>query len=564
MALVVLAESLLLAAQEPLPPLMAIRFADVGAKAGLSVLNLCGGARKDYLVEIACGGAAFLDYDNDGDQDVVIVNGSTFPSFHRGGDPLLTLYANNGKGKFADVTARARLASKGWGMGVCAADYDNDGFEDFYVTAYGPNVLFHNQGDGTFADVTARARVGDARWSTGCAFGDYDRDGWVDLYVANYVREDDRTTPTHTSFCQYMGMEVLCGPRGLPGEADVLYRNNGDGTFTDVTEAAGLHDPGHYGFGVLFTDLDNDGWPDIYVANDSNPNFLFRNQRDGSFREVALEAGAALSEEGRAQAGMGVEAGDYNHDGWLDLIVANFSQDYNTLYQNNGDGTFRDVSSGAGLVESSLPYLAWGIAFADLDNDGWLDLVVANGHIYPEIDHFPLGSTFLERNLLYQNLGNGRFREVGQALGGPFHVAKSSRGLAVSDYDNDGDLDLLIIELNDRPTLLRNQGGNRRPWVTLRLRGTRSNRDALGARVRLTAAGRTQTAEVRSGGSYLSQHDKRLHFGLGEARQVDRLEVRWPSGQVEVFEKLPANQFFLLTEGQGIAPEPLPGPTKKR
>ncbi|MGH9804192.1 MAG: CRTAC1 family protein [Candidatus Acidiferrales bacterium] len=543
-------------AEEPRPSKKApIQFEEVAAQAGVTLLNLSGGPRKDYLLEIAGNGAAFFDYDNDGDLDLLIVNGSTFPRLREGGDPMLALYENDGTGRFTDVTARAGLAGvRGWGMGVCVADFDNDGHSDFYLTAYGPNRLFRNNGDGTFAEVTARAGVGDARWSTGCSFGDYDRDGFVDLYVANYVQQDDKTTPTRgvSPFCQFLGMNVLCGPRGLPGEPDVVYRNNGDGTFTDVSEAAGIRDPGLYGFGVLFTDLDADGWPDIYVANDATPNFFFHNNRDGTFTESALEAGVALSEEGRAQSGMGLEAGDYNGDGRFDLFVTNFSHDHNTLYENLGDAAFRDASFPSGVGETSFTYLGWGAALADFDNDGWPDLYVANGHIYPEIDDFPLGSTFKQPNQLYHNLGNGRFREL-SAEGLPaLQIQKSSRGVAAGDFDNDGRLDLIVIELNDRPTLLRNRTTNDNHWLTLRLAGTKSNRDAIGARVLVTAAGRTQVAEVRSGGSYLSHHDLRLHFGLGSAARAERLEIRWPSGDVEIFENLAAGRFYVVIEGKGL------------
>jgi hypothetical protein len=535
---------------------MGIRLVDVARQAGVNVLNVSGGLQKNYLLEVVGNGAAWFDYNNDGLLDLLIANGSTLEHMRDGGDPIATLYRNNGDGTFTDVTAQSGLLKKGWGLGVCVADYDNDGFEDIYITAYGPNVLFHNNGDGTFADVTKRAGVGDAHWSAGCAFGDYDRDGYVDLYVANYVDFDPQTTPTpgSSSYCQYMGIDVLCGPRGLRGAPDVLYHNNGNGTFTDVTQAAGIHDPGYYGLGVIFTDLDNDGWPDIYVANDSTPNFLFHNNRNGTFTETAFEAGAALNEQGMAQASMGVDAGDYNSDGFLDLFVTNFSQDTNTLYENNGDGTFRDVSAQSGLGPPSLPYLKWGTGFVDLDNDGLLDIFVANGHIYPNIDQYPVGSKFLERKQLFQNLGNGRFRDVTEEVGGGLLLEKSSRGVAFGDYDNDGDLDILVVNLDDRPTLLRNEGGNKNHWITLRLVGTKSNRDAIGARVQIEAGERRQIAEVRSGGSYVSQNDMRVRFGLGQETRIRRIEVRWPSGLVETFENIAVDQFLMLTEEHGRTP----------
>lgn len=534
-------------AAEPLP----IRLVDVAAQAGVTLQNLSGGPRKDYLLEIAGNGAAWLDYDGDGWLDLLIVNGSKIEHIERGGDLMAALYRNQRNGKFTDVTKASGLTRTGWGMGACAADYDNDGHADVYLTGYGANVLYRNRGDGTFADVTARAGVEETRWSTGCAWGDYDRDGWLDLYVANYVALDVRKTPTRgvNSFCQYMGMDVLCGPRGLPAASDRLFRNNGDGTFTDVSQQAGIAGSAFYGFQVMFSDLDDDGWPDIYVANDSTPNFCFRNNRDGTFTDIALEAGVALSEEGRAQAGMGLDIADYDRDGRLDVFVTNFSHDTNTLYRNTAEG-FRIETTAAGLGESSLPYLGWGTGFVDLDNDSWLDLLVANGHIYPEIDLFPLGSTYLQRMLLYRNNGTGRFEEIGTRMGEAVAAPRAGRGVAFADYDNDGDVDFLVVNMDGRPSLFRNDGGNRANWLSLRLRGVKSNRDAIGARVRVTANGVTQTAEVRSGASYLSTNDPRLHFGLGKARQADTIEVRWPSGLLQRFENVAAGEFFVITEGQ--------------
>lgn len=537
-----------------LPPHMPIRLVDVAAEAGVTLLNLCGGPQKNYLLDVSGNGAAFFDYDNDNDMDLLIVNGSTFENFHRGGDPMVALYENRGNGKFSDVTGHSGLREKGWGQGVCVADYDNDGFQDFYITAYGPNALFRNRGDGTFINVTEQAGVADVRWSTNCAFGDYDRDGYVDLYVANYVHLNEEITPVRGAAdqaCKYMGKDVMCGPRGLPGQADALFHNRGDGTFTDVTQSAGIHDPGYYGFSVVFSDLDNDGWPDIYVANDSNPNFLFRNNQDGTFEEIALDADAALNEEGREQAGMGVAVGDYNNDGNFDIFVTNFSHDTNTLYRNDGDGLFSVTTFPAGLGDSSLPYLAWGTGFVDLDNDGFLDIFIANGHIYPEIDQYTVGSTFRERNQLYRNLGNERFLEITAEIES-LRVQQSSRGVAFGDYDNDGDLDILIINLDERPVLLRNSASRRNHWITLRLVGTKSNRDALGARVTVHVGDGIQTAEVRSGGSYLSHSDSRIHFGLGDQTRIQRLEVRWPSGLVETFENLGVDRFLLVREGAGL------------
>jgi hypothetical protein len=530
----------------------AIRLSDVAEQAGVTVLNVSGDVSKDYIIDSIGSGAAWLDYDNDGNLDLLIVNGSTRDNMKRGGDPMVTLYQNDGHGHFKDVTASAGLTHRGWGMGVCVADYDNDGFPDVYITAWGPNVLFHNNGNGTFTDVTKSAGVGDPRWSTGCAFGDYNKDGYVDLYVANYVAFDERKIPKRGEGCSYMTLATYCGPMNLPGEADVLYRNNGNGTFTDVTKSAGINDPGYYGLGVLFADLDGDGWPDIYVANDSVPHFLFHNNRDGTFTERGLIAGVAMSGNGRAQAGMGVDAGDYDSDGNLDLIVTNFSHDYNTLYENSGSGFFTDVSHLSGIARGAAAYMGWGTSFVDFDNDGFLDLFFANGHVYPDIDSHGLGTTYLQRKQLFRNLGNKRFQDVTDEVGGGLLLKKSSRGAAFGDFDNDGDIDVVVLNLNDRPTLLRNDTPKGNHWVTIRLVGTKSNRDGIGAKLRLRAGGRTQTAEVRGDGSYLSHNDMRAHFGLGAADRVQSLEIRWPSGTVDTTQELAADRFYEAIEGRGV------------
>jgi hypothetical protein len=525
-------------------------FSDIARTIGITAMNIHGGEAKDYIVEANGNGAAFFDYNNDGNLDALIVNGSTLEHYRDGGDPLVTLYRNDGS-RFVDVTVNAGLQARGWGMGVCVADYDNDGHSDFYITAYGPNALFHNNGDGTFSNVTSTARVGDSRWGTGCAFGDYDRDGDVDLYVANYLAFSEKTIQPRgkNNLCRYMGADVFCGPIGLTGEADVLYRNNGNGTFTDVTSAAGIKDPNYYGFGVLFNDFDNDGWPDIYVANDSQPNLLFRNKRNGTFEEVGLISGSALSESGRAQSGMGVTVGDYDGNGYLDIFVTNFAADTNTLYRNLGNMLFVDSTVAAGLGEISLPYLGWGTSLADLNNDGLLDIFVANGHVYPQVDRLNVGQRYLQRKELYRNLGNGKFQEVAREASADFLVGKSSRGSAVGDYDNDGDLDILAVNLNDRPSLYRNDGGNRNHWIGFRLQGTRSNRDAIGARVEIETGGRKQISEVRSGGNYISHDDMRIHFGLGEASRVDRVRIRWPNGNMEELGGFEADRFVTIREG---------------
>jgi hypothetical protein len=553
----ILAGSLAAASQVPGT---VIRLVDVAEQAGITLLNICGGASKDYIVEVNGNGAAFFDYDNDGDMDVLIVNGSTLANMKQGGDQMVTLYRNDGKGRFDDVTQASGLRARGWGMGTCIADYDNDGFQDVYVTAFGPNVLLRNNGDGTFTDVTARAGVGDARWSTNCAFGDYDRDGNLDLYVANYLAFDEAKIPKRgaSSKCTYLGIDVMCGPRDLVGEPDGLYRNNGDGTFTDVTRAAGIVDPGYYGFGVIFSDLDDDGWPDIFVANDSVPNFLFHNNRNGTFSEGGLASGVALNLDGKAQASMGVDAADIDGDGRLDVFVTNFSLDYNTLYRNSAQGFFIDVSHQAGVVTPSLAYLGWGTAFADFDNDGLPDLFVANGHVYPEIDRSGRGSTYLQRKQLFRNQGKGRFTDVTTAVGGGLLIEKSSRGAAVGDFDNDGDVDALVINMNDRPTLLRNETQSGNAWITLKLVAKSNNRDAVGARVWLEADGGAQVAEVRSGGSYLSHNDMRVHFGLGRTTRVPSIRVRWPDGSLEHFEGLKANEIQVIRQATGRAGAGIP------
>ena len=532
---------------------VAIRLVDVAEQAGIMLLNVCGGDTKDYIVEVNGNGAALFDYDNDGDMDALVVNGSTLARMKEGGDPMVALFRNDGKGRFSDVTRDSRLDPRGWGMGACVADYDNDGFQDVYATAYGPDVLARNNGDGTFTDVTARARLGDPRWSTNCAFGDYDRDGDLDLYVANYLAFDERTTPKRGSSenCRHMGADVMCGPKGLPGEADILYRNNGDGTFTDATRAAGIVDPGYYGFGVLFSDLDDDGWSDIFVVNDSVPNLLFRNNRNGTFSEVGLLSGLALSGNGKAQAGMGADAGDYDGDGRLDVFVTNFSQDYNTLYQNSPGGFFSDVSHAARVVPPSLAYLGWGTAFADFDNDGLVDIFVANGHVYPEIDRLGTPTTYLQTKQLFRNRGKGVFSDVTAETAGGLLIRKSSRGAAFGDIDNDGDVDVLVINMNDRPTLLRNETDPENGWIALKLAAKGPNRDAIGARVWLDGDGPIQVAEVRSGGSYLSHNDMRVRFGLGRRTTAPSARVRWPDGTIERFEGLAANAIQTIRQGEG-------------
>jgi predicted nucleotidyltransferase len=524
-----------------------IRFTDVAAVAGLAMPKVQLNRTTDFLIDTTGSGVAFFDYDQDRDLDILIVNTSSVERLALGGDPMLTLYRND-DARFTDVTFDSGLTRLGWASGVCVADVDNDGFEDMYITAYGSNVLWRNVKGRSFV---ATKDAAERRWSTGCAFGDYDRDGDVDLYVSNYVKFDPKTTPKRGApGCKFLNIAVACGPRPLAGEPDRLYRNRGDGTFTDVTKQAGVTEPGYYGFSVLFSDLDDDGWPDIYVANDSTPSLFFRNRRDGTFVEQGLQAGVAVSGDGREQAGMGVDAADYDGDGLLDIVKTNFAQDYTSLYRNQGNGLFVDASFRSGLGATLGPNLGWGVGFVDADNDGLLDLFIANGHIYPDVARTGT-STYRQRNQVFKHQTRGRFRPATTEVGSPLLVEKSHRGAAFGDYDNDGDIDVVVSALDDRPTLLRNDtaGGH---WITMRLEGTTSNRSAIGAKVTIEAAGRKQVAEVRSGGSYISHNDSRVHFGLGGAQGVDSLTIRWPGGKEQVVRSLPADRFYVAREGGAV------------
>jgi len=512
-------------------------------------------ADKKYIVESMSGGVALIDYDRDGWPDIYFTNAPTVEMARAGQKARCALFHNNGNGTFTDVTDKAGVGEAGWAMGACVGDYNNDGWPDLYVTAIGSNLLFRNNGDGTFTNVTRQAMVGDPRWSTGCAFGDYDGDGWVDLLVANYVdvRLDDLPKFGEGPSCQYRGMAVQCGPKGLRGAGDALYHNNGDGTFTEVSKAAGISDPnGYYGMGVVWTDLNEDGRPDAFVANDTTPNYLYQNEGRGRFTEIAFGAGVAVNENGSPQACMGIALGDYLHAGRLSLFVTNFSEEYNTLYRNEGKLTFTDVSYASGTAASSLPYVGWGTGFFDLDNDGWLDLLVVNGHVYPQVDTVDIGTKYRQPKLLYVNQRNGTFREASLDVGVALSVPRVSRGAAFGDLDNDGDIDIVVGDLDGPPMILRNDGGNRNNWITLELSGVRSNRLALGARVKVVTGDLVQVDEVRSGGSYLSQNDLRLHFGIGKAERVDRVEIRWPSGKTDVLQNLAARSFYTVKEGEGI------------
>jgi enediyne biosynthesis protein E4 len=536
-----------------------VQFVDVAKEAGLTVPNVWGDPNhKKYIIEAKGSGLAFFDYDHDGWLDIYLTNGSRLEKpWPAGQAPTSHLYKNNRDGTFTDVTAKSGLARTGWQTGVCVGDYDNDGWDDLFCCFWGHNVLFRNNGDGTFTDVTRKAGVYDerVRWGAGCTFIDYDRDGHLDLFVCNYIKLDPAKTPAaeEPTPCQWKGIPVMCGPRGLTGDTNVLFRNNGDGTFTDVSEKAGILKPGpRYSITAVTSDFDNDGWPDIYVAVDSEPSILFRNNHDGTFTDVAVMAGVAYSENGHEQAGMGVAVGDYDCDGWLDIFKTNFADDTCNLYHNNGDGTFGDVTFSSGIGINNQ-YVAWGCGFIDYDNDGWVDLMQVNGHVYPEIGGHEIGQTFKNPRLVYKNLGNGQFKDVSAALGPGISERFSSRGAAFGDFDNDGDVDALVLNMSDVPSLLRNDGGNKQNWIKIKLIGTKCNRTAIGARIRAVVGTHAQMDEVRSGSSVMSQNDLRLHFGLGKAQGLDVLEVKWPTTQkIEKFSNVKANQILIIREGEGI------------
>lgn len=525
------------------------QFKNVRREAGIDFKLVSGGSSKSYILESMSGGVGFIDYNNDGWIDIFLVNGSTLEAERKKINGASDrLYRNNGDGTFTDVTEQAGVKDSSWGMGVCVGDVNNDGFDDLYVTNFGPNVLYLNNRDGTFRDFSRESKTDDPAWSSSAAFGDYDRDGDLDLYVSNYLEFDVGRLPQDSPLCRYRGIKVQCGPRGLVPAPDRFYENLGDGRFIDVTAKSGIaRAKPYYGLGVVWGDYDNDADLDIFVANDSTPNYLFRNNGDKTFEEVALLAGVALSEDGREQAGMGVDFADYDNDGDLDLTVTNFSEDYNTLYRNEGDGSFSDISYAVGFGEVTWPFLGWGTQFVDLDLDGWQDLVVANGHVYPEVDAHQLGTTYRQRNLLFRNVIGRKFEEVGRQAGSGWQTVESNRGLAAGDIDNDGQMDLLIASLDTAPLLLRNQNKSGK-WVLLKLKGTRSNRSAVGARLTLRAGGQTQIREIKSGGSYQSQSDLRVHFGLGLSTKVDELQVRWPSGKVQKLTDIEANKIHVLEE----------------
>jgi len=646
-----------------------VQFIDVAQAAGLNVPNVWGDVdHKRVIIETKGSGIAFFDYDNDGWLDIYLTNGSRLDAhWAPGKEPTTHLFKNNRDGTFTDVTEKSGLGRSGWQTGVCVGDYDNDGWDDLFCTFWGRNILFHNNGNGTFTDVTRKTGLyqDKGRWGTGCTFLDYDRDGHLDLFVCNFVKLDPDLPISidSMSFCQWKGVPTMCGPRGLPGDTNILYHNNGDGTFTDVSEKAGILKPGpRYSITSVSYDFDNDGWPDIYVAVDSEPSILFQNKHDGTFTDIAVIAGCAYNNDGHEQAGMGVGVADYDCDGNLDIFKTNFADDTSDLYHNNGDGTFSDVSEKAGILKpgprysitsvsydfdndgwpdiyvavDSEPsilfqnnhdgtftdiaviagcaynndgheqagmgvgvadydcdgyldifktnfaddtsdlyhnngdgtfsdlsfnsgvginnnYVAWGCGFIDYDNDGWADIIQINGHVYPEIDNYNFGETFKNPRLVYKNLGNGHFKDVSAEMGPGIAARFSSRGAAFGDYDNDGGMDVLILNMNDAPSLLHNVGGNKQNWIKIKLVGTKCNRTAIGARVRVVTAKHSQIDEVHSGTSVMSQSDLRLHFGLGIANSVDLIEVKWPTTQkIERFTQVKVNQIITIREDQGI------------
>ena len=536
--------------QGPLiPPVSAdtsIQFVDVTQEAGIHWKHVDGRSGQKYFMETLGSGAAFFDYDADGDPDLYFVNGAPLPGYVSQEIPTNCLYRNNGDGTFTDVTEKAGVGDTGYGHGCAVGDYNNDGQLDLYVTNYGTNRLYRNNGDGTFAEVAESVGVTEPRWSTSCAFADYDRDGNLDLYVVNYIVFDINENP----WCglREKGIRAYCEPDNFIAQSDTLYRNNGDGTFTDATQTAGIYNTTGKGLGVVWGDYNNDGAADIYVANDSTENLFYRNNGDGTFEEVGFMVGVALSENGAAENGMGTTFGDWNNDGWFDLTVTNYAQQTNTLYHNDADGFFTDATTTTKTAQRTYPYLGWATAFIDYDNDGYQDLFVANGHLHENLAELGQEGTYGQRNLLFRNNSNGTFTEISETLGPGMKLTDVSRGATFADYDLDGDIDIVVTNSNTAPRLLRNDGGNRKNWLQIRLTATNGSTDAIGARVKITTGTLTQTREVRSGDGYLSQQDLTLHFGIGDSEQVDSIEVQWQSGAKQLIGSVPANQVLSLEE----------------
>jgi len=547
---------------------LGVQFVDVAKEAGLSAETIFGGEHRNrYLLETTGCGAAFFDYDQDDWLDIFLVNGWRLEGFPNGHEPVCHLFKNNRDGTFTDVTLKSGLARSGWGQACCVGDYNNDGWNDLFVSYYGQNALFRNNGNGTFTEVTREAGLLQSRhrWNSGCTFLDYDRDGHLDLFVGNYIDLDLKTAPLpEDANCTYKGIQVACGPPGLEGGKNLLYHNNGDGTFTDVSEKSGMYTAlGTYALSAVAADFDNSGWPNIYVANDSTAATYYENQKDGTFKDQAVEAGVAYSPDGKPQAGMGVSAGDYNRDGLLDIVKTNFAGDTDSLYLNLGEGSFDDRTYQAGLGMNTR-LLGWGVSFMDIDNDGWLDILVANGHVYPEVDGADVDAPYAERKYLYRNLRNGQFEDVSLMGGAGITAPAKARGFAVGDYDNDGDLDAVVNCVNAAPQLLRCDSKLNRNWIKIRAVGTKANRSGIGARIKVVAQTGTplleakpgapliQIDEVRSSNGYFSAGDLRIHFGLGDAKKVDLVEIHWPSGTVDRLTNLDVNRLYVMEEGGKI------------
>jgi enediyne biosynthesis protein E4 len=545
-------------------------FEDVTAKTALAGFKHRSGTRdKNYITDAASGGVAIFDYDNDGLPDVYLLNGSTFDALRgKAQAPRAALYHNLGNWKFEEVTDKAGVANERWGMGVAVGDYDNDGWADFYVGNFGVSRLYHNNGNGTFTDVAEKLGVARKGWSTGASFGDYDGDGRLDLFVPGYLEfdiDDPPPSPDEVgkpsgvakSFCQFRGVPVMCGPRGLKGEPDTLYHQKADGTFEDASEKAGVSDPERfYGFSSAFAHVNEDALLDLIVVNDSTPKLLYINKGSGKFEETGYPSGVALSENGREQAGMGLAIGDYDNDGLIDFYITNFSDDYNTVLHNDGDGYFSDVSFQAGRGDLTLPFLGWGASFLDYDNDGWKDVLVANGHVYPGVDQYQWGTSYAQQPLLLRNLSGGKFERVGAAPGSGLAVAIPARGLAVGDLDGDGLLDAVFNNMDAAPTVLRNVTKPTGHWLSLKLVGDparKSPKDATGATAYVTAGKLRQRQDVVSGAGYASQNDRRLHFGLGVATKADKVEIRWPGGATETVTLTGCDRVFTIIEGKGVA-----------
>ncbi|MDP9161836.1 MAG: CRTAC1 family protein [Acidobacteriota bacterium] len=529
-----------------------IQFTDMTASSGITFEHAVSSEKK-YLAESMSGGVLLLDYDQDGWLDIYFTNAQSIAMVQSGQKAKSALYRNNHDGTFSDVTDKAGVGFPCSAMGGAVADYNNDGWPDMLLTCQDGLVLYRNNGDGTFTNVTKDAKLTDPRWSTGAAFGDYDGDGYVDLMVTRYVEFDPKNPPEFGSAptCHYRGIPVQCGPRGMKGLGDSLYHNNGDGTFTDVSKAAGVDDAaGYYGLGVMWSDFNDDGRPDLFVADDSTPNYLYRNDGKGHFTNVSFISGTAVSGEGAETAGMGVAACDYNHSGRFSIVLTTFEDQSATLYHDDGPMNFTDVSLAAGIALPTVKLLKWGVGCEDFDNDGWADIFIVSGHVYPQVDTLSAGAKYREQKTVLQNNGDGTFRDVSQPAGPALAVPEPSRGAAFGDLDNDGRIDVVVENIDGKPMILHNTSTQQNHWITLRFTGKHRNRLAVGAKVKVTAGGMAQIGEVRSGGSYLSQNDLRLHFGLGKAAKVDKVEVRWPSGETSSFRDIHGDHFYLATEGE--------------